>query len=214
MTGRTCVMRSLILLPLLLAACAGPSEYHRGAPAPLPPAPPMPGVGAPVMGQPGSFSEPLPRSPNSRVLPPSTEPGLWSSDRPRATRQEYVLPPVFGFTPPAVEPEEALVALYANGCASMVGRTARFPSVAKALAQGSAGDVACVGARTYFGCLVSLWLEVQAKQDRASKVLADALELYQQRLQKEVNKACAETGPGTKSLQRMVETALRNSSAR
>ncbi len=36
------------------------------------------------MGQPGSFTRQPPRSSNTRVLPPSNEPGLWSADTPKA----------------------------------------------------------------------------------------------------------------------------------
>ncbi|ATB44314.1 hypothetical protein CYFUS_009801 [Cystobacter fuscus] len=58
------------------------------APAP-PPAPSIPvpvpryvpaGAGAPVVGQPGDQAAPVARSPNTRVLPPTPEPGLWAAD--------------------------------------------------------------------------------------------------------------------------------------
>jgi hypothetical protein len=38
------------------------------------------GAGAPVVGQPGDQAAPVARSPNTRVLPPTGEPGLWAAD--------------------------------------------------------------------------------------------------------------------------------------
>ena len=78
-------MRLLYGLLALLAACASsPTPYERGTLTRPPPPPTRPGVGAPIVGQPGSFTQPPPRSPNTRVLPPSNEPGLWSADTPKA----------------------------------------------------------------------------------------------------------------------------------
>jgi hypothetical protein len=86
-------MRCLVFVYVLgsaLAGCASgpPSEYHRGTFTPPPPAAVRPGVGAPVLGQPGMGPESLPRSPHHRVLPPTREPGLWAGDRPRAVAEE------------------------------------------------------------------------------------------------------------------------------
>jgi hypothetical protein len=165
------------------------------------------------MGQPGSFSEPLPRSPNSRVLPPSAEPGLWSADRPRAARQEYLLPPVLGFTPPAVMEEEAEAAVYADNCSRLVDDTRRLPSVAKALGRVSGREAACTGAQAYFFCLGKPWLEASAKKDRESKAFAQALLRYQLRLQAEMKWACKGLDlqrPDLLALLRMVETAWTN----
>lgn len=77
----------------LLLGCAGgePSrrEFRDGAPMRAPPFEPRTtftpnGAGLPeYWGQPQA--EPLPRSPYSRVLPPSREPGLWAADRPKAS---------------------------------------------------------------------------------------------------------------------------------
>ena len=210
-------MLGRFLALLLLAACSGPSEYHQGAPVARPPAPPLrPGLGAPVVGQPGAAARPLPRSPNTRLLPPSSEPGLWSADRPKEVAGPYTIPSVLGFTPPAVEKEEALVAMYAGSCAQLVNDTTRFPSVSRALVRASEREVMCIGARAYFGCLGDLWIEVSGKKDRASVVLAQVLLGYQQRLQREVNETCKEMEQTTNltALLNMVKTALTNSRRR
>jgi len=95
-----------LLLPLLLVAgCAAPQgrELHRGTTvAPPPPPPVRPGHGAPVVGQPGSFGQPLPRSPHQRELRPSLEPGLWAGDEPRAVRKREPAPELFGVRLPKV----------------------------------------------------------------------------------------------------------------
>lgn len=78
----------VLLAAVLVHGCGGPSHHDlmRGAFA-VPPPPARPGVGAPVVGQPGARAAP-PRSPHHRVLPqtPDTqrEPGLWAGDQPRA----------------------------------------------------------------------------------------------------------------------------------
>lgn len=80
-------MKPLLLLLLALCACAGrPHTYRQGAPmAPMAPAF-SPVEDAPhTLGQPGYVAPPnFPRSPNTRYLPASTEPGLWASDQPTA----------------------------------------------------------------------------------------------------------------------------------
>ena len=92
-------------LVVAAAGCAAPGhELHRGTNVAPPPAPHRPGVGATVVGQPGSHSEALPRSHHQRVLPPSTEPGLWAGDEPRASRKREPGPPqLFGVPLPRVE---------------------------------------------------------------------------------------------------------------
>ncbi len=166
-----------------------------------------------MVGQPGSYREPLPRSPSARVLPPSNEPGLWSADRPRAAR-EYVLPAVLGFNPPAVHEKEAAAAGPADLCAQWVGDTVRFPSVAKALDRFSREEVACTGARAYFSCMVSAWQEAQRRKDAEGKELAKALLLYQHRAMGDVRWACRGMDLQRRDLSALfntVETAWQNS---
>lgn len=88
-------------LPFLSLACSTLAFAQAvapvpGAPSPPPAAPvgfPAPslqpaGAGAPVVGQPGQQAPPpLPRSPNTRVLPPTAEPGLWAADELRAAKR-------------------------------------------------------------------------------------------------------------------------------
>jgi hypothetical protein len=74
--------RAGIVALLLLAGCASstPSTYERGTFAAPPPAAVRPGVGAPVVGQPRAGAPEYPRSPYSRELPPTREPGIWASE--------------------------------------------------------------------------------------------------------------------------------------
>jgi hypothetical protein len=150
------------------------------------------------------------------VLPPSNEPGLWGADTPRASH-EYVLPPVLGFTPPTVVAEEAIMELYAQGCAGVVGDTVRFPSVAKALGRVSAREASCTGAKAFYGCLMRPWLEANGKKDVASKAKAKALGRYLQRLLQAMDAECKGLDPARPdllALLRTVETAWMNTTKR
>lgn len=94
------------LLPLLFLACAStsPTEYERGTYRPAPPAF-NPTQDAPhTTGQPGHLRTPqeYPRSPHTRVLPPSREPGLWAGDSPRASNDVAVKPSLLGVTLPGI----------------------------------------------------------------------------------------------------------------
>ena len=83
----------------MLAATVVHAQALAPAPAPAPSLPvPMPrytpaGTGAPVVGQPGEQVAPVARSPNTRVLPPTGEPGLWAADEPRAAKRPGLAPP-------------------------------------------------------------------------------------------------------------------------
>lgn len=111
-----------LALLLLLTACASqaPSTLQRGTFIPPPPAPVRPGVGAPVVGQPGQVNpQEVPRSPHKRVLPPTREPGLWAGDSaPRTSsgpqREAYIL------EVPLPEPKEAPE----GGSTSLAGKCA------------------------------------------------------------------------------------------
>jgi hypothetical protein len=87
------VHATLFLLSASAMGCAAGShgtEYRQAAFTPPPPAPLRPGVGAPVLGQPGQPQAVMPRSPHRRVLPPTREPGVWAGDQPRAAGFEDV----------------------------------------------------------------------------------------------------------------------------
>ncbi len=100
----------LLLLLLLLACSSGPEhrgDLARGVYAPPPPNPTFnPTTDAPHRtGQPGHVNTPpvLPRSPHTRVLPPTSEPGLWAGDEPRASRKREPAPPeLFGVLLPGL----------------------------------------------------------------------------------------------------------------
>jgi hypothetical protein len=153
----------------------------------------------------------VPRSPNTRVLPPSTEPGLWSADRPRAAL-EYQLPSVLGFDPPSLRQDEAAATPYADICAQVVGDTARFLSVERALSRVSNAEVTCIGAHAYLSCLVTLY--TNATKDADVKDLTLALYRYQKRLDPEMEKVCKGVDrrrSDLAALLRSVETAWKNS---
>lgn len=75
-------MYRVVLLSLVVSACASSSEYERGTYVRPPPSTTYTpaGAGAPEVGQPGSQRERVPRSENRRVLPPEERPGIWASD--------------------------------------------------------------------------------------------------------------------------------------
>ena len=83
-------MKAHIPLLLLALSCASPEhgELHKGTYRPPARAPAFsPAEDAPhTTGQPGHIRQRPERSPHKRVLPPSTESGLWSGDSPRAAR--------------------------------------------------------------------------------------------------------------------------------
>jgi len=163
---------TLRLLPLLLLmACAGPAEYHRGTmPAP-PPAPLRPGVGAPVMGQPGSYREPLPRSPNSRVLPPSNEPGLWSADSPRASNSETAAPILYGIELPVPEEAGPEARFHAEMCARSIDDATRASGKARLVEGLSRQQKACLALQLQDVCL----LTVRGALPQAQRARLDAL---------------------------------------
>jgi hypothetical protein len=51
------------------------------------------GAGAPMVGQPGEQTAPIDRSPNSRVLPPTREPGIWAADETKAVKKPVPVSP-------------------------------------------------------------------------------------------------------------------------
>ncbi|EPX56328.1 hypothetical protein D187_007670 [Cystobacter fuscus DSM 2262] len=45
-----------------------------------------------MVGQPGEQVPPIARSPNTRVLPPTKEPGLWAADETKAVKRPATTP--------------------------------------------------------------------------------------------------------------------------
>ncbi len=80
--------RQAIAVAVVVVGCATSQEAPETyAWAPVRP-PAVPGTGLPTHGQPGQVRpQPLPRSPHTRVLPPTPEPGLWAGDTPRASQE-------------------------------------------------------------------------------------------------------------------------------
>ena len=82
-----------VAVAAVVAGCATSQEAPETyAWAPVRP-PAVPGTGLPTHGQPGQVRpQPLPRSPHTRVLPPTREPGLWAGDAPRASQEPEANP--------------------------------------------------------------------------------------------------------------------------
>lgn len=146
----------LLLFLVLAAGCAGPGqELHRGTNVAPPPAPHRPGVGAPVVGQPGSHSEALPRSPHQRLLPPSVEPGLWAGDQPRASRKQEPVPPeLFGVLLPGLPvSEDKVEAGFAYTCVGFWGRALPGTGLAEKVKALSPQDKRCMVAQMNHACV-------------------------------------------------------------
>lgn len=83
-------MCRIVLVALVLSACSStaPTTYRQAA---GPMAPPFSAMeSAPhTLGQPGYLSpeQDVPRSPHTRYLPPTKEPGLWAGDGPKAVHE-------------------------------------------------------------------------------------------------------------------------------
>lgn len=149
-------MPLLLLLLLLGAGCAAPGhELHRGTPTAPPPASHRPGVGAPVVGQPGSHTEALPRSPHQRVLPPSVEPGLWAGDEPRASsKREPGKPELFGVLLPMLESgSEEVEAGPAIACMALWNHALPGTGLAEKVSALRPGERRCMVAHMFNSCV-------------------------------------------------------------
>lgn len=154
-----------IFTALISCATPGPREYHDGMPLRPPPAPAArPGVGAPVVGQPGIFDpREYPKSPYGRVLPEDEntrrEPGIWAADDDGPIGdidpEEVFIWPVP--LPPNPAPHEIG---YASICAVGAGRVLTLaaqqsPSEVKArMAKWGKPDADCVLARLFQACAI------------------------------------------------------------
>lgn len=131
----------------------------------------MPGVGAPVMGQPGSYREPLPRSLNSRVLPPTKEPGLWSADRPRASAPAAEAPVLYGMEMPVPDEVGAAARFHAAMCARSLEDATRTARKARLVEGLSRQQKACLALQLQGLCL----LTVRGALPQAQRAGLDAL---------------------------------------
>jgi hypothetical protein len=139
----------------VLAGCAatGGGEYRRGTPAPV--APPFnPATDAPhTVGQPGHLRpQALPRSPHKRVLPPSTGPGIWSAEVPRATADDSE-PALLGFVLPV--PDGATDWDYGimRECGATLQAATERASTAQAIAVLPGNRRVCVALVLYVHCI-------------------------------------------------------------
>ena len=143
----------------MVAGCAAPQgrELHRGTTvAPRPPPPVRPGHGAPVVGQPGSFVSPPPRSPHQRELPPSLEPGLWAGDQPQAIRKrEQRKPKLFGVPLPrvAVDGDVHEQETPARACAAVWEQVLSGTKLEAEVLALKANERRCFAARAFQNCI-------------------------------------------------------------
>lgn len=139
-----------------------------------PPAPPArPGVGAPIVGQPGSATAPPPRSPNRRVLPPSTEPGLWSADTPRASGDTGEAPVLYGIEMPAPVEVGEVARFHAAMCARTLADATQAAGQANLVAGLSRQQKACLALQLQVLCLVSVRGQLPRAKREALNALVD-----------------------------------------
>jgi hypothetical protein len=153
------VHATLFLLSASAMGCAAgqPAEYQRGTFTPPPPAPLRPGVGAPVLGQPGQSQAVMPRSPHRRVLPPTREPGVWAGDQPRAAGFEDVKdvePLILGvrlpyINEPPLNEEETWPVRWCAAAANTTLEVRADPSTISALTM---AERECLAAMFYAAC--------------------------------------------------------------
>ncbi len=93
MPSSASALRQAVAVAVVVAGCATSQEAPETyAWAPVH-SPAVPGTGLPTRGQPGQVRpQPLPRSPHTRELPPTREPGLWAGDAPRASQEPEANP--------------------------------------------------------------------------------------------------------------------------
>jgi hypothetical protein len=191
------------LLPLLLTlGCAAPTEYRRGVlPSPPPSSPPLrPGVGAPIMGQPNSIRQPLPRSPGARLLPPNAEHGLWATTKPAPSALAELLGQPLPIHADDPEPEKLL----AYACAHALDVGSRRDTQSADWIRSAEGPKArCMVARLQRECLAAVYEGLKddrldlTRYDRAAFQAVDAAF---RKAHRRMNEACKGVPLSTKDL--------------
>lgn len=176
-------MKYVVISVALLLSCStsAPTEYRQAPYVPPAVRPPPSGAGAPVLGQPGSFGGDhvvLPRSPNRRPLPPSSEPGLWASDGSSDTKiilGNIEIPPL---PEDATEVEKHIFDECVAGTRNYLDHTAgrKDPRKTEAVLRSLPFRQAqCAISRIYLRC-------VDTVESKLSKVLADMPKEVQRQL--------------------------------
>lgn len=165
-------MKRTLWVVLLLSACSSPrgTEYARGTAVAPPPAPVRPGVGAPVVGQPGA-SVSAPRSPHKRYLPPQKEAGVWAGDVRSGPRT--ATPLVAGVTLPF--PESATSdadKVQAAACAETINAAMAGTTLLERLLALERPKRSCAVANIYFQCMAGM-MRIQ-EDTKSSGVRFDA----------------------------------------
>lgn len=149
---------AVALAMLALMSCAGPSNsgttYERGTFTAPPPAAVRPGVGAPVVGQPGTPAG-YPRGTDARVLPPTREPGVWSAGEPRAVMDEDVPedPILLGVRLPfSPEAKTAREKAPTRECAYLMGLAVTMRRQSDLVSYLTEENQKCLAAQLYLAC--------------------------------------------------------------
>jgi hypothetical protein len=152
------------LLPLIiLTACstAAPAEYRQGAPM----APAFsPTLDAPITtGQPGYVGEPAlaPRSPYTRVLPPTKEPGLWAAEAPQASSSVIPDARLLGVALPFIQDGERVETATTLICAEKWRRALAASDVAEKVSAMRERQRRCMVAMMFRWC----WGQLDALAD-------------------------------------------------
>lgn len=192
---RTLPLVVSVVALLALTGCSTPSGGHREyrqaarpapAPGPLivqqPPSYPgttytPPGTGLPMPGQPGQKPS-VQRSPNTRVLPASNEPGLWAADgAPRAAAHDGSSDNrLFGVDYPLpAKPTEAEVTA-AGQCTSELSSTLKTNPRTEGYIDGLPEDVRrCLAAMGVAQCAEELYKGMERGSLRHPKLTSDDL---------------------------------------
>lgn len=120
------------------------------------------GAGLPGERVPGQQAQPVPTSPNKRILPASNEPGLWAADgAPRASDGDGHTHPLFGlFYPHPPGDVTGEVSAMMDRCAESMLAAAQKAGVLAAIEALPKPVKFCMSARAFAHCADATWDEI------------------------------------------------------